>query len=90
MALVKTGPGIIDIKGSIAGNVFGRDKSGLHIRSKPRRVQQRTAKQNTQRNAFSRARSYSKINRTVSYNIYRALQNLDMKEPPTDYTIPNL
>lgn len=74
----------------MAGNVFGRDRSGLHIRAKPRRVRQRTAAQNTQRNAFSRARAYSKINRTVSYNIYRALNKLDMKEPPPDYNPPKL
>lgn len=90
MALIKTGTGITEIKGSMSGITFARDKSGLHIRAKPRRVQQRTAAQNKQRNAFSRARGYSKVQRTVSYNIYRALNNLEMKKPPANFTIPKL
>lgn len=90
MTLIRTGQKIIEIKGSIAGNIFTRDRSGQHIRAKPKRVQQRTAKQHVQRNAFTQARAFSKVNRTVSYNIYRALNNLDMKEPPIDYSIPKL
>lgn len=76
MAMVKTGNGITDISGSIAGNVFARDSSGLHARPNPRRVKQRTAAQRIQRSAFAKARLYSKDNRTVSYLIYRALNNL--------------
>lgn len=76
MALIKPGQGITDISGSMAGNVFARDSSGLHVRSKPRHVNSPTPAQRKQRNAFSKAKQYSKDNRTVSYLIYRALNNL--------------
>jgi len=90
MVIIKTGPHITDIKGGVGGVVFSRDKSGIHARSKPRRVKRRTTGQRVQQNAFSKARSFSKVNRTVSYNIYRILNGLSTKEPPTDYTIPKL
>lgn len=76
MTLVKPGDSVTDISGSIAGNVFTRDSSGLHVRSKPRRVKQCTPAQLIQRRAFAKARTHSKNNRTVSYLIYRALNNL--------------
>lgn len=76
MALARTGGGVTDIRGPLAGNVFTRDSSGLHVCSKPRRVKQCTPAQRKQRNAFAKARQYSKDNRTVSYLIYRALNNL--------------
>lgn len=76
MALIKTGHGIIDIRGGYGGVYFTRDKSGLHIAAKPRRVQQRTAAQDIQRNAFIKARKYTTDPRWVSYYIYRALNNL--------------
>ncbi|MBA7611864.1 hypothetical protein ES703_19095 [subsurface metagenome] len=85
MALIRTGQGITDIRGGFGGVYFHRDKSGLHIAAKPRRVKQRTSAQNKQRNAFSVARAYSKVNRFVSYNIYRALNSLSPKDPPIDY-----
>ena len=90
MALVKTGGGVTDIRGGFGGTYFTRDKSGLHQSAKPRRVQQRTTAQDTQRNAFTKARTFSKINRTVSYNIYRALNDLSPAEPPIEYQIPHL
>lgn len=90
MALAKTGNGVIDISDSIAGNVFGRDSSGLHARSAPRRVKQCTPAQLAQRNAFRKARRYSTDHRTVSYNIYRALNGLPMQDPPLDYSPPGL
>lgn len=76
MSLVKPGGGVTDIRGSMAGNVFARDSSGLHVRTAPRRVKQCTPAQRKQRNAFLKARQYSKDNRTVSYLIYRALNDL--------------
>lgn len=90
MALIKTGGGVTDIRGGFGGTYFTRDKSGLHQSAKPRRVTQRTTAQSKQRNAFTKARVFSKTNRTVSYNIYRALNNLAVKEPPTDYTMSKL
>lgn len=90
MALIKTGGGIADIRGGFGGVYFTRDKTGLHCTAKPRRVQQRTSAQHKQRNAFSVARAYSKVNRVVSYNIYRALNNLAPKDPPIDYQPPGL
>jgi len=90
MALIKTGGGVTDIRGGFGGVYFTRDKSGLHSSAKPRRVHQQTADQQTQRNAFIKARAFSKDPRTVSYNIYRALNGLLMQEPPLDYQIPNM
>jgi len=90
MALIRLGQSITDIRGPVGGIYFTRDKSGLHCTSKPRRVHQRSSAQNRQRNAFTRARSYSKINRVVSYNVYRALTGLPMQLPPPDYNPPGL
>jgi len=90
MATIKLGAGIIDIKGGFSGIYFHRDKSGLHACSKPRKVKQRTPAQITQRNAFTTARNFSKDERTVSYNIYRALNGLDMQEPPIEFSISKL
>jgi len=90
MALIKTGSGITDIRGGFCGIYFHRDKFGLHIASKPRNIRQRTAAQQKQRGAFITARSFSKVNRVVSYNIYRALNNLPPAEPPADYQPPHL
>lgn len=85
MALIAVGNGVADIRGGFGGVYFTRDGSGLHCSSKPRRVQGRSAHQDRKRKAFSRARAFSKVNRTVSYNIFRAYLDLDMKEPPLDY-----
>lgn len=90
MALAKTGNGVTDISGSIAGNVFARDSSGLHVRSTPRHVNSPTPAQLNQRRAFARARAFSKDPRVVSYNIYRALNNLPLQNPPPDYQPPGL
>lgn len=38
MALCKTSPYVFDIRGGLAGNVFKRDSSGLHIIAKPRHI----------------------------------------------------
>lgn len=85
MALIRTGGGVTDIRGGFGGVYFTRDKSGLHQTAKPRRVKQRSGAQNRQRNAFSVARAFSKVNRVVSYNIYRANLGLSPKDPPVDY-----
>lgn len=90
MALVKTGEGITDIRGSIGGEYFHRDKSGLHASRKPRVIFRRTASQDAQRKAFTAARAYSTDPRVVSYNIYRFLNGLPMAEPPLDYEIPGM
>lgn len=90
MALIETGSGITDIRGGFGGVYFHRDKSGLHCCAKPRTVHRRSSLQDTQRRAFARARTFSKDNRTVSYNIYRALFGLPMALPPLDYQIPRL
>lgn len=89
MSLVKTGQGVTDIRGGFGGVYFTRDKAGLHSSAKPRRVHQRTAAQKKQRDAFIKARSFCRnesfadkpkdwLNRCVSYNIYRALNGLDI------------
>lgn len=76
MAIVKTGQGVVDIRGSFGGVYFTRDKSGLHQSAKPRTIHRLSAKQRIQRNAFRKARAYTKDPRWVSYYIYRALNNL--------------
>ena len=76
MALAKTGQGITDIKGKLGGTSFTRDKSGLHQSAQPRKIRRCSAAQLKQRNAFKKARAYSSDPRTVSYLIYRALNNL--------------
>lgn len=85
MALVKTGTGIVDIRGGFGGVYFHRDSSGLHQSGKPRNIQRRSEAQNRQRKAFSKSRAYSKDLRTVSYNIFRCLSGLEPKDPPIDY-----
>lgn len=76
MSLIKTGGGVTDIRGGFGGVSFTRDKSGLHCSSKPRRVHQITDAQRKQRNAFIKARTYTKDPRWVSYYIYLALNNI--------------
>jgi len=90
MTLIKTGGGVVDIRGPLGGVYFSRDRSGLHCLAKPRRVHQETAAQRKQRSAFIQARAFSSDPRWVSYNIYRALNGLPMREPPPDYQIPGL
>ena len=90
MALIQTGQGIVDIRGGQGGVYFTRDRSGLHMNKKPRTIRSRSAAQARQRNAFITARAFSTDPRTVSYNIYRALNNLPMQEPPIEYQIPTL
>lgn len=76
MTLVRTGQGVTDIRGGTGGVYFTRDKSGLHCAAKPRKIKKTSPQQRIQRNAFSKARTYSKDNRTVSYLIYLALNNI--------------
>lgn len=85
MSLIKVGQGVTDIRGGFGGVYFTRDKTGLHCTAKPRRVHQRTEHQDRKRKAFARARAFSKVNRTVSYNIFRAYLDLPMKAPPANY-----
>lgn len=76
MSLIRTGQGITDIRGGTGGVYFTRDKSGLHQSAKPRNIHRRSSAQNKQRNCFSKARTYSTDNRTVSYLIYLCLNDL--------------
>jgi len=85
MALVRVGNIVTDIRGGFGGVYFSRDRFGLHCLPKPRRVHQRTTEQDRKRKAFTRARAFSKVNRVVSYNIYRAYLGLAPQDPPWDY-----
>ena len=85
MALVKTGNGIVEIRGSVGGVHFKRDRNGLHCCRMQRRIKQRTAAQRAQRNAFRGARAYSTDNRFVSYNLIRIINGLAPQDPPFDY-----
>lgn len=85
MTLCKTATPITDIRGGMGGVYFTRDRTGLHCTAKPRRVKTSTSRQNAQRKAFIKARSFSHDNREVSYNIYRALNGLEPCKVPNDY-----
>lgn len=85
MALIRCGGGIIDIRGGTGGVYFTRDKYGLHITKKPRRVNLRTSAQDRQRKGFIKARAFSHNNRIVSYNIFRAVTGLACQDPPKEY-----
>lgn len=45
MALIKTGGGIIEIRGSIAGNTFSRNRSGAYVRARTKPVNPNTSRQ---------------------------------------------
>lgn len=60
MALAKTGAGITDIKGSIAGNIFTRDASGLHCNAKGRTVRGGSILQFKRRKAYSKCVNFWK------------------------------
>jgi len=83
MTLVKAGDGIVDIRGSLGGVYFHRDKSGLHSSSMPRKVRRRSAAQKLQRDAFVSARVYSADYRIVSFLMYRYMNGLSLAYPPT-------
>lgn len=76
MSLVKYGGGVTGIQGTFAGQHFKRDRFGSHICRMQRRVRSKSTAQTKQRNAFTKARTYTKDPRWVSYYIYRALNNL--------------
>lgn len=65
MPLIKLGAGIIDIRGRLAGNIFKRDGTGLHMTAKSRYVRKpKTQKQIDQNNwycAIKRAERTSPI-----------------------------
>lgn len=101
MALCRVGQGITDIRGKVGGVYFHRDRSGLHVARRPRVIRRRSPDQDKQRKAFVKARTFCKIenspdrgkkwlNRCVSFNIYRALNDVELKTPPVDYQIPTL
>jgi len=90
MATVKFGSGVTDMSGSLGGVYFHRDKSGVHVCRQPRKIRRLSSAQLKQRRAFIAARAYSKDDRFVSWNIYRALNNLPLSDPPADYQIPRM
>lgn len=53
MALVKFGGGVVQMLGSIAGNVFSRNSSGNIVRAKTKPVQPNTERQNVAKAIFS-------------------------------------
>ena len=54
MALIKTGGGVTDIRGTVGGDVYKRDKSGLHITAKSRIVKKiPSTKQQLQQNWYT-------------------------------------
>jgi len=85
MALLILGSGLVDIKGRVGGNIFSRDRSGLHISAPPRRVRKTSTAQKAQRKCFIQARKFSHDNRTVAYNIYRCMNGLSPQAVPNDF-----
>lgn len=55
MALIKPGPGIVDIRGRQGGHVYQRDGSGLHVKAYRHPRHKRTTGQAAQRNAYREA-----------------------------------
>lgn len=55
MALVLYGNGVADIRGSIAGNVFSRNRSGAFVRNRTKPINPDTAKQSAARARFTQA-----------------------------------
>lgn len=53
MTLVKTGSGVTDIRGGMKGNVFTRDKSGLHCNAKARYITRSSSLTTKRRNGYS-------------------------------------
>lgn len=53
MALAKYGGGIIQLSGSIAGNVFARNKSGNYVRARTKPVNPQSPRQEAARTALS-------------------------------------
>ncbi|MBA7606366.1 hypothetical protein ES703_13514 [subsurface metagenome] len=76
MPLVIYGDGVVEIRGTFAGQHFKRDRSGNHFCSMQRRVHSRSSAQAKQRKAFSKARAHTKDPRWVSWYIYQALNDL--------------
>ena len=58
MALVKYGGGISQLSGSIAGNVFSRNRSGAYVRPRTKPVNPRSARQETIRAILSYLAEY--------------------------------
>lgn len=53
MALIKFGGGITEMRGSMAGNVFSRNKSGAYVRARTKPTNPNTALQQAVRNALA-------------------------------------
>ncbi len=74
MALVKFGGGIIEMRGSIAGTVFSRNRGGNYARAKTTPVNPNTELQQTSRNALNalvaRWRNILTEANRVSWNLY--------------------
>lgn len=63
MATVKTGTGIISIKGTVAGNVYRRSKHGQTIQATPRAVAKTpSSSQKKRRNAWRTCQNYIQSN----------------------------
>jgi len=50
MALIKLGGGVIDIRGSMAGNTFSRNRFGAYVRARTKPVNPNTSRQQAVRN----------------------------------------
>lgn len=74
MALIKFGGGITEMRGSIAGNVFSRNRSGAYVRSRTKPVNPSTARQQAVRAVMAElttrwAQTLTAANRTA-WNLY--------------------
>lgn len=81
MALVKYGAGVIDMRGSVAGTTFSKNRSGQYARARTKPVNPNTARQDDVRSALSLvtvrwAQTLTALKRTA-WNLYAS--NVAMK-----------
>ena len=76
MALVKFGAGIVDMRGSIAGNTFARNRAGAYVRARTKPINPNTSRQQAVRNILQQlvndwSQTLTSANRTA-WNQYAA------------------
>jgi len=82
MSLIKTGFGVTDIRGGMAGNVFTHDKSGLHCNSQARYIRQSSTLTNKRRNAYRQCVNFWNNSLTTSQR--RHWLNFAHRHPKTN------
>lgn len=79
MTLIRTGSGVTDIRGGMAGNVFSRDKTGLHCNSQARYIKRSSPLTTKRRNGYRQCVNY--WNNTISTHDRRLWLNYAHRHP---------